>query len=277
MVRWGYFMTGEVYTKSWYTSSVLIIRYMPARQTILGIPFDATSLAGAVERTLQAIDDRAVFHVVTPGPEFLMTSQHHQRFADVLRRADLSLPDGMGVIFASKILGQTGLRRVPGMDFLDGLLRAAASGGLEVFMYGAMPGVAEAAAKRLTKQYAGLKIVGVESGFRGWIRVPESFVTWRIRRSRAAVLLVALGAPEQELWIDRNRYQLGSVRVAMGVGGAFDFWSGLVARAPKLMQRFGLEWAWRLLQQPHRRWRRIVTATWSFMIAVLNEKRRSHA
>ncbi|MBI5405221.1 MAG: WecB/TagA/CpsF family glycosyltransferase [Candidatus Kerfeldbacteria bacterium] len=250
---------------------------MSDRPTILGIPFDATSLADAVARTQAALGGRTVFHVVTPGPEFLMTSRHHQRFAEVLRQADLSLPDGMGVIVAAKILGQAGLRRIPGMDFLDGLLRAAVSGGVAVFLYGAMPGVAEAAAKRLTKQYVGLKIAGIESGFRGWIRVPESFVAWRIRRSRAAVLLVALGAPEQELWIDRNRSQLGSVRVAMGVGGAFDFWSGQVARAPQLMQRLGLEWAWRLLQQPRQRWRRIVTATWSFMIAVLNEKRRSHA
>lgn len=249
---------------------------MPERPTILGIPFNVTTPESAVQQTIAALDGQKLFHVVTPGPEFLMASRHHARFADVLRRSDLSLPDGMGIVFASKILGHNGLRRIPGMSYLDGVLRAAAKHGTGIFLYGAMPGVADAAARRLVQRWPSLKIAGVESGFRGWIRVPESFITWRIRRSGASILFVALGAPQQELWIDRHRDQLGSVRIAMGVGGAFDFWSGQIKRAPVVMQRLGLEWAWRFLQQPRQRWRRIITATWSFMIAVLQEKRRLH-
>jgi N-acetylglucosaminyldiphosphoundecaprenol N-acetyl-beta-D-mannosaminyltransferase len=90
-------------------------------------------------------------------------------------------------------------------------------------------------------------------------------------------LLVALGAPKQELWIHNNRDRLQTVKVAIGVGGAFDFWSGSVLRAPVFVRRLGLEWIWRLFQEPRKRWRRIITATWSFTRAVLSEKRRLHA
>lgn len=250
---------------------------MTERPTILGIPFDAVSVQMAVDRTLTALAGSAVFQVVTPGPEFLMTSRHHAQFREVLQRADLSLPDGMGVVLAAKYLGQPGLRRIPGMEYLESLLAELSRKQIPVFFYGGMPGVADEAVRQLSLRFSGLRIAGAESGFRKWLRVPEAYICWRIRQSGAAVVFVALGAPEQELWIDRNRERLGLVRIAIGVGGAFDFWSKRIRRAPVWLRRLGLEWFWRLLQEPGKRWRRILTATWSFTHAVLREKWRTHA
>lgn len=205
-----------------------------------------------------------------------MAARHHARFQSILSRADLSLPDGFGLVLAARFLGLPRLARISGMDFLSAMLERAADQGWRIFFFGAQPGVAEQAVAKLLKRYPRLGVAGVESGWRHWLRLPDVYVCWRIRRARPDILLVALGAPQQELWIDANRQRLGSIRVAMGVGGAFDFWSGRIRRAPRLLQRLGLEWMWRLLQEPRRRGQRIVTAVVRFPLAVLREKWGAH-
>lgn len=249
---------------------------MSDRPRILGVPFDTVALGEAAARSRAALTGDRLFHVVTAGPEFVMASRSQPEFAETLKRADLSLPDGMGILVAAKILRVSGLRRIPGMAYLERLLSICAKDKASVFFYGAMPGVAQAAAAELVRRYPGLEVAGVESGLRGWLLVPDSCTAWKIRRSGARVLFVALGAPAQELWIDRHRARLGNVRLAVGVGGAFDFWSGRIRRAPLFFQKLGFEWAWRLLREPRKRWRRIVTATWMFLREVWREKRRLH-
>ncbi len=205
-----------------------------------------------------------------------MAARHHLDFQSILSRADLSLPDGFGVVLAARFLGLPRLTRISGMDFLSAMLERAEHQGWQVFFFGAQPGVAEQAVVKLLKRYPRLPVAGTESGWRHWLRLPDAYVCWRIRRARPDILLVALGAPQQELWIDANRQRLGSVRVAMGVGGAFDFWSGRIRRAPRLVQRLGLEWLWRLLQEPRARWPRIMTAVFLFPLTMLREKWRLH-
>lgn len=247
---------------------------MTNRTSILGIPFDAVTRPAAVERVAGAIHGRQLFHVVTAGPEFVMAAKNNEQFRRVLQSADLSIPDGFGIILASRLLGRSRLQRVSGMDFLSALIQRAAVDGWGVFLFGASSGIAEQAAAYLLRQHPSLKVVGVDSGFRSGWRLPDKFITWRIRRSGAQLLLVALGAPKQEVWIDQHRRTLGRVRIAVGVGGAFDFWSGVISRSPRLLQQIGLEWLWRLFQEPRRRWPRIVTAIWRFPLAVLREKLR---
>jgi len=162
------------------------------------------------------------------------------------------------------------------MDFLTALLKRAAEKGWKVFLYGGRAGIAERAAQRLWRSFPQLKIVGVESGWRSWSRLSDRTIRRRIRQSQADILLVALGAPRQELWIDRHRSEFGSVCLAVGVGGAFDFWSGAVRRAPLRWQRLGLEWVWRFLLEPRKRWRRIQTATVGFSSAIFQQWWREH-
>ncbi len=250
------------------------------RPSILGVPFDAIALPAVIERIADAITHRAFCHVVTPGPEFVMRAQRDHAFADVVRTAELSLPDGMGIVFAAKALGLPPLTRVTGVDLMDGVLRTAADRQWRVYLYGTLrEGTIARAAAEATAKYRGLRIVGADSGFRRWMRVSDVVACWRIRRSRADVLFVALGAPEQDLWIARNRHRLGSVAAAAGIGGAVDYLSGALPRAPKPVRMLGLEWLMRLALQPRRRWRRIVTAVVKFPAAVVIEKLRggSHA
>lgn len=247
------------------------------RPTILGIPFDQVNMRDAVVRTRAAFNGNRLFHVATAGPEFLMASRHDPKFAAVMQQADLTIPDGFGVILAARLLGHQGLHRIPGMEYLEETMMACVQDGVSIFLYGAQPGVAEDAARNLVRRYPNLQIAGIENGFRGWLRIPDTYVCWRVRKSGARLLLVALGAPRQEFWIDRNRHQLGQARVAIGVGGAFDFWAGRIRRAPIIFRKVGLEWLWRFMQEPRKRSRRIYYATWKFLQAVLQEKRGHHA
>lgn len=245
---------------------------MDQRLFILGIPFDRLTLTGAVERAEQALRHHNFCHVVTPGPEFVVRAQHDVRFRNVLKGAQLSLPDGFGIIIAARVLGLPRLTRITGNDFMEALANRAARHGWGVFLYSGTRNMAEQAAAQFVKRFPGIRIVGVERGYRKWIRLPDSYIAWRIRRSQARILLVALGAPLQELWIERNRARLGSVSIALGVGGALDFLAGVVPRAPGLLRRLGLEWLWRLAIEPRYRFRRILTAVWYFPWAVMRHK-----
>lgn len=247
------------------------------RPHILGIPFNVITQDDAVARIAESIRQGSFCHVVTPGPEFIMRAQHDTRFRDTLRSAELSLADGMGVVLMGKILGLPRLERITGNDIMHALFRKAESEGWGIYLYGVLRhGAVERAAARAVERYPKLKIAGVDSGFRHWIRIPSALACWRIRRSRARILFVALGAPEQEYWIARNRHRLGDVTVAVGVGGAVDYLAGAMRRPPAVIRTLGFEWLFRLLVQPRRRWRRIVTAVISFPLAVMNEKLRGN-
>lgn len=193
-------------------------------------------------------------HVVTVNPEFLVQAQALPKFKAVLNQADLALADGVGLVWAAWILGRRLAARLTGVDMMDSLASLAAAKGYRVFLLGAAPGVAEGAAQALVHQHPGLIIAGWHAGSPR--EEEEEEIVARIRTARPHLLFVAYGAPEQDLWIRRNVQRLG-VPVAMGVGGAFDFISGHVPRAPRWMRRTGLEWLFRLLREPWR-WRRML-------------------
>lgn len=245
------------------------------RPTILGVPFDTSSLSEVVDRVDRAIATRTFMHIVTPGPEFVMRARNDRRYADVLAHADLSLADGMGIQFAARALGIRGITRVTGNDLVLGVMERAVQKKWRIYLYGSTRhGDIEKAAAGAIRQFPGLDIVGTESGFRrGW-KIPDAVMCWRIRRSKAEVLFVAFGAPEQEYWIARNRHRLGNVMVAAGIGGAAVYLAGTMPRAPKIMRSLGLEWLARLAVEPRRRWRRIVTAVIEFPFAVIVSKYR---
>ena len=221
--------------------------------------------------------DRA-FRVFTPNPEILLHARTHPAYADVLRSADLALPDGTGVALVQVLRGRRSVRRWPGVEIAALVLRLAAERGETVAFVGGAPDVAERAAARW-RALPGLKVVaaggGVPFGDDGFARVAEAeeATVEAIRSAAPTVVLVGLGAPKQERWIDRHADAFPSVRIAIGVGGAFDMWAGSRRRAPRAFRSLGLEWLWRLALEPQR-WPRIVRATVAFPVLALMDRSR---
>jgi len=192
--------------------------------------------------------------VVTVNPEFIMRARDDRAFREVLESADLALPDGQGVLWAARRLRCPLRERVTGSDTVPRIAALSAARSYRLFLLGARPGVAEAAAVVLAREHPGVQVVGTYAGSPAVEE--EAEVTARVIAARPDFLFVAYGAPAQDLWIHRNLTRLG-VPVCMGVGGTFDFIAGITPRAPLWMRERGLEWAYRLWQQPWR-WRRML-------------------
>jgi N-acetylglucosaminyldiphosphoundecaprenol N-acetyl-beta-D-mannosaminyltransferase len=233
--------------------------------SLLGVRIDAVSMAEAVLQLhawLKGYDQK---HVMTVNNEMLVEATKNVEFRGVLQSTALSVADSTGVVLAASFTGQKLPGRVPGVDLVQQLC-ASLDASTPVFFLGAAPGVAERAAEQLKKQNPQLKIVGIISGS----PKPEkaSGIVQTINQSGAHLLFVAFGAPNQDLWIRQYLHDMPGVRIAMGVGGTFDFLAGNVKRAPGWMRSVGLEWLWRLLLQPSR-FGRIVRAVIVFPWLVL--------
>jgi N-acetylglucosaminyldiphosphoundecaprenol N-acetyl-beta-D-mannosaminyltransferase len=193
-------------------------------------------------------------HIVTVNPEFIMTAGENAEFRDVLNAADLAIPDGMGIVHAARVLGKPIRERVTGVDLVERFAGVAAARGYRLFLLGASPGIAERAAAVLADAWPGLVVAGTYAGSPD--PCEEEKICRMIRKAHPDVLLVAYGSPKQDLWIARTRERV-RVPVSMGVGGAFDYIAGVVNRAPVWVQNLGLEWSFRLMNQPER-WRRML-------------------
>jgi len=224
------------------------------RVVILGVPVDNVTEEGALAKIEGFVENGRPHQVVTVNPEFVVAAQGDVKFFQVLKEADLSLPDGVGLLWAARFLGRPLSVRLAGVDTVRRIASLAAGRGYRLFLLGAAEGVAEAAARRLEEENPGLKVVGTYAGSPN--PKEEEGIVEMIRAARPHLLLVAYGAPQQDLWIHRHLGRLG-VPVTMGVGGAFDFISGKAKRAPGWMRRLGLEWLHRLLHEPWR-WRRML-------------------
>jgi N-acetylglucosaminyldiphosphoundecaprenol N-acetyl-beta-D-mannosaminyltransferase len=181
-----------------------------------------------------------------------MRARDDAAFSDVLRHAALCLPDGIGIVWAARLRGVHLRERVAGSDLVPRLAEEAAHRGWRLFFLGAAPGVAETTARILAERCPGLQIAGCYAGSPSPEK--EAEIANRILRSRADLLFVAYGAPQQDLWLSRNLAASGAA-VGIGVGGSFDFISGISHRAPRWVQHVGLEWLYRLIREP-KRWRR---------------------
>lgn len=214
---------------------------------ILGVGIDDLTLPEAVEAG-EALLEREGFHyVVTPNPEFILSAKKAPEFRSVLNGADLALPDGIGVVYAARILGRPLKGRAPGVDFAQGLMDRMAAAGKSLYLLGAKPGVAEQAAENLRRAHPGLRICGTHDGY----FKEDGPVVADIRSAGADVIFVCLGAPKQELWMAENGPATGA-RLAVGLGGCLDVFAGNVQRAPEAWQKAGLEWLYRLIKEPSR-------------------------
>lgn len=203
------------------------------------------------------------------NPSCLNISVQDIGYRAVLHRASLVLPDGIGIKVATRMQA-VGLREnVNGTDLFPRLCERAAAEGTPLYLLGARDGVAAEAGRAMTKRYPGLRIVGTHHGY---IAGEEDEVVAAINASGAQILLVAMGVPQQELWLERMRPQLRPA-VLMGVGGLFDFYSGRIPRAPLWVREIGMEWVWRLMQEPGRMWRRYVIGNPLFLFRVWRDHR----
>jgi heptosyltransferase-2 len=235
--------------------------------TILGVRVDNVNYDQALSLIEGFVVSGTPHQVVTVNPEFIVAAQSDDEFRNILNVSSLALPDGVGLLWAARFLGRPLQERVTGTDTMQRVAALAAQKGYSLFLLGAASGIAVATAARLCEVYPGLKIVGTHAGSPA--PEEEDEIVRLIQKAEPDVLFVAYGAPQQDRWIARNLIRLG-VPVAMGVGGAFDFISGRAKRAPRWLQRLGLEWLHRLLHEPWR-WRRMLALP-KFVWLVVRER-----
>ncbi len=217
------------------------------RVDVLGVSFDNITPEEAVDRACAMLEEDRPHLAATPNPEMIQRAEKDPAFAKVLSEADLVLPDGIGVIYAARILGRPLKGRVTGVDFASALMERLAGTDRRLFLLGAKPGVAEEAARRLAARYPGLDICGTHDGY----FQDDAPVVEAIRASRADVVFVCLGFPKQEMWAAAHGAEAGA-KLYVGLGGSLDVFAGKVERAPEKMQKLGLEWLYRLYKEPSR-------------------------
>ena len=219
---------------------------------ILGVPFDNVTLGGAVARIGAMIASRRPHYVATANVDFLVQAQADVELRRILLEADMVLCDGTPLVWASRWLGNPLRERVAGADLVPALIQEAALKQHRIFLLGAGAGVAETAAARLQRQYPSLIIAGHYSPpYSGLLEMDHEDAAERIREARPDLLFVSFGCPKQEKWIAMHYRSLG-VPVVIGVGASLDFLAERVRRAPRWMQQVGLEWGFRLAQEPRR-------------------------
>jgi N-acetylglucosaminyldiphosphoundecaprenol N-acetyl-beta-D-mannosaminyltransferase len=270
---------------------------MQEKIKILKVRFDNLTLEGASNKAFSWISSKEQRYITTPNPEIILEAQKNKKFLKILNKSNLNIPDGIGILWASKFLKITEKtnsnaikiwkflisllsilfypkyikseikERVTGVDLMQTLCEKCAKENKKIFLLGAKEGTAEKVKEILEKKYPGIKITGTYSG--SGEKEEDHFISEKINKSQADLLFVAYGASKQEFWIHRNMKKLKTVKIAIGIGESFNFIAGIKKRAPKWMQKIGLEWLYRLAQEPTRI-KRIYNATIKFPIKVLS-------
>lgn len=216
---------------------------------ILSVPIDVVTKEQAVDKILGMMDKPGFHLVATVNAEMIMLAQKHSDFMALLKQAAMVVPDGAGALWAAEQMGKRFPERVTGVDLAVALFEKAAESHIPVYLLGAAPGVLEKAAENMEKQFGKLDIVGMRDGY--FTPEEEAQIALDIQRSGAKLVLVALGVPRQEFWMQEHLGQMHGI-VGIGLGGTFDVLSGSISRAPEWMQKNRLEWLYRLYKEPKR-------------------------
>ncbi|MHB1325000.1 MAG: WecB/TagA/CpsF family glycosyltransferase [Thermoleophilia bacterium] len=217
---------------------------------VLGVRVDQVDAQQALNAINSFLDTPGCKQVVTLNPEYVMQADRDPVLKRLINNSELVVADGMGIVWASRLLGKPLKGRVTGTGLLPEIGRLCAARETGLFLLGGQPGIAELTATKLREQIEGLEIAGVSCNDPG--KATDTRTIEMINESGAGVLAVAYGCPKQDYWIGRNRGRLTGVRVAIGVGGAFDFISEQTPRAPRIFRKAGLEWLFRLWLEPAR-------------------------
>ena len=242
------------------------------RVSILGVGIDNISHSQARERVRQYLLSGDKDYIVTPNPEFLIKAKEDPSFRGILNRASLAIPDGVGLVWASRFLGRPLVERVTGADLAEDAVSLAAELGKSVFFLGGKNGAGAKAAEVMSRKYPGLRVAGMweGSGDAGGDEAARN----AIGLERIGLLLIAFGQVKQEAWIERNRSKL-KFNLAIGVGGTFDYWSGRVGRAPVVIRSLGLEWLYRLIREPWRWRRQLALIEFAWLVLKVKPRGRS--
>jgi len=246
---------------------------MDGKFELLGIKIDDITLPQTINRIKDFFNDGKQHQIVTVNSEFLVKVRQDKEFRRILQSADLCLPDGAGILLARNFLNKRKLpkknlsERTTGIDLILRMVQELNKSEISLFLFGGTQDVVSKAVFNLKKQFPGIKIAGFYSG----LMVDSEKIKEKIRKTKPNILLVGMGAPLQEKWIYHNLKDLPSVKIAIGVGGSFDFISGRIKRAPLFFRNNGLEWLWRFLRQPQRLVR-ILRATIFFPYLILKEE-----
>jgi N-acetylglucosaminyldiphosphoundecaprenol N-acetyl-beta-D-mannosaminyltransferase len=233
------------------------------RGELLGVRFDTLTMDAAVARCLALCEGpRRTQIVLTANASHLCMMRGDGELDRACRAADLTVADGMSVVWALRASGQPVPERVAGVDLMARLLAAAGERRLRVFFLGARPEVVSALARQAGERHPGLEVAGLRDGY--FSPADHDAIVEQIRASGAHMLFVGMPSPFKETFCERHRDRL-QVPVVMGVGGSFDVLAGFVRRAPVLAQRLGMEWFWRLLMEPRKLWRRYLTTNSQFI------------
>lgn len=249
---------------------------MSTRLRIGKLPVDVLSFAQALDAIEALVEKKTGGFVFTPNVDHVVVAETHEAFARAYQRASLSLADGMPIVWASRLLGTPLPERVTGADIIVPLLERAGQRGWRVYFLGAGPGVAQKAADLVKARY-GTQVVGIDSPM---VRLDDAAqldaIAANIRAAKPDLVLMALGAPKQELLIDALDERIRPA-VSLGIGAGLDFIAGTVQRAPRFFQKNGLEWLYRLTREPGRLWRRYLVNDPKFALILartLREQRR---
>ncbi len=236
---------------------------------ILGVDIDKVTEKEALAAFEGFLEGEHCSQIVTLNPEMIIEAQKNKEFYDLLLDSELVFPDGIGLVYASKIKHQPLEERVTGIDFSRKALELLAEKKATAFFLGAKPGIAEAAAKKLEAEIPGLKVVGARDGY--FKPEEEVSIIEKINASGADFLCLALGSPKQEFFAHKYKDQL-KCKVAIGIGGSFDVWSGTLKRAPKFYIDNNIEWLYRLIQEPSRIGRMVKLPLFLLKVAMHKEK-----
>lgn len=234
------------------------------KESYLGVNVCVQSYEQLTDALLNDMKQNKKSFIVAINPEKIMKAQEDHSLREVLNKADYQIPDGIGVIIASRLKGGKIRQRVTGIDMMLKLCETSAQHGKRIFLYGAKPGVALIAKQNLEKKYPGIQICGCLDGY----VKDEHLIVKTINDAAPDIIFVALGSPVQEYWIINHMDKLAP-KIFQGVGGSFDVISGKIKRAPIFFQKLGLEWLYRLFKEPWR-WKRQLILP-KFLIKTLKE------
>lgn len=245
------------------------------RVIICGIEIDNISMSETIDAITASVDKKENIFVVTPNVDHIVKLRHDKNFLEAYKNASLIVTDGMPILWAAMFLGRPLKEKVSGSDLFLKLCEVASRKGYRLFFLGGREGAAVGASEALKRRYPDIQIAGMYSPPFGFENNPEenNKISGMIRSSRPHILFVGLSAPKQEEWIFRHYRELG-VPVSIGVGVTFEFVSGIIKRAPRWMQKAGLEWFWRLMMEPKRLWKRYLIDDMEFFWLILKQKIR---
>lgn len=216
---------------------------------VMGVPINPITNEEMTPLIQKILSGNTTHALLTPNPEMVMAAATNPAFMEALQAAEVVIPDGIGLIIASRLRNLGLKERVTGIDTMEKILACCHQQHYSFYLLGGKPGRAEKAVAAIEKQYPGIRVAGCHHGY--FKDEEEEAVLAQIRNASPDVLFVCLGFPRQEIWINHHRSQLSS-RLLMGVGGSVDVYAGEVKRAPVFFQKLGLEWLYRLIQEPSR-------------------------